>query len=308
MTVVAVATRSGAIECEHHGHVAVVGPTGDLQYSAGDPQLITYPRSANKLFQAAAMRSCGLRLPTHLLAFAASSHSGEERHQQATREILAMAGRSADDLQNTPDLPYGIDVAERYLRAGGERTRLAQNCSGKHAAMLLTCVINSWPLDRYLEPNHPLQSAIATMIATETGEPIDHVGVDGCGAPAHACSLSGLARAYGRSRVGAPTADVADAMLAFPEMVGGETRDVTQLMRALPGVLVKDGADGIMAAALPDGTGIAVKIADGAPRPRVAVLLRVLEMLGLDVGSARDHVPLPVLGWGRPVGEIRSVL
>ena len=242
------------------------------------------------------------------LALAASSHSGEDYHRAAALEILAAADRNESDLDNTPDLPYDPTVAAAYLRSGGTATSLAQNCSGKHAAMIATCVIRGWPVSGYLDPTHPLQQAISASMARAAGERIDHIGVDGCGAPAHAFSLLGLAKAFGDARREHPAATVVEAMLRHPEMVGGSGRDVTLLMRALPGVLVKDGADGVMAASLIDGTGIALKIADGAPAPRIAVLVSVLEHFGLNVDAARTAVPLLVFGHGEPVGEIRSTL
>jgi len=309
MAVVAVSTRSGLVECEYHGHVVVVGPSGRSRLTVGSPERVTYPRSANKLFQASAMLRLGLDLPTRLLALAASSHSGEDFHQRGTLDILTSAHKTHDDLENTPGLPYDEQVALDVIRTGGGPTRLAQNCSGKHAAMVATCVLQRWPVSGYLDPLHPLQKAITVELETMSGERIEHIGVDGCGAPAHALSLAGLARAYGRARVGdgfAPT--VAGAMIRYPEMVGGTRRDVTAVMRALPGVLVKDGAAGVMAASLPDGTGIALKITDGAGPPRIPVLLDVLERLGLDVTAARRVAAVPVLGHGQPVGDVHSVL
>lgn len=309
MTVIAVSTRSGLVECEHHGHVVVVDSEGSIRFSVGEPELVTYPRSANKLLQAAALMQLGLELPSRLLALAASSHSGEAFHQEGARAILALAGKGERDLDNTPSLPYDPVEASEVLRGGGGPTRIAQNCSGKHAAMVVTCVHNGWPVDNYLDPDHPLQGAITAFMEKEIGGSVDHIGVDGCGAPAHAFAMLRLAEAYGRSRIaGSVTGAIAKAMLAHPEIVGGTRRDVTLLMHSLPGVLIKDGADGVMAAALPDGTGIALKVSDGAAQPRVAVLLGVLEMLGLDVDRARMAVPLPIYGHGVPVGEIRSTL
>jgi L-asparaginase II len=309
MTVIAVSTRSGLIECEYHGSIVVRRASGAITYSVGEPQRVTYPRSANKLMQAATFVELGLQLPQRLLALAASSHSGEPFHRHGTLEILASSHRSADDLDNTPALPYDAQTAADVLRAGGEATRVAQSCSGKHAAMVATCVLRGWPVEGYLDRDHPLQEAITAAMQVAVGEPISHIGIDGCGAPAHAFSLIGLAKAYGDSRLGkSPASAVAESMLAHPEVVGGTRRDVTLLMRALPGVLIKDGVDGVMAAALSDGTGVALKVSDGAAAPRVAVLVSVLERLGLDVTAARTAVPLPILGHGRPVGDVHSTL
>ena len=309
MTVVAVATRSGMVESEYHGHVVVVNPDASVRLTIGEPGRIFYPRSTNKLMQAATMARLGLKLPARLAALSASSHSGEGFHQAAVEEILTSAGLSVDDLDNTPALPYDEAVARQVLRSGGSPTRLAQNCSGKHAAMVATCVVNGWPVAGYLANDHPLQKAITADIASMTGEVVDRIGIDGCGAPAHAFSLFGLARAYGRARSSTdPAHGIANAMIAYPEIVGGTCRDVTLMMQNLPTILIKDGADGVMAAALADGTGIALKIGDGAAPPRVAVLLHILTLLGIDVAAAAAAAPLPVFGHGQPVGHVRCVL
>ena len=227
----------------------------------------------------------------------------------AVEEILTSAGLSVDDLDNTPALPYDEAVARQVLRSGGSPTRLAQNCSGKHAAMVATCVVKGWPVAGYLANDHPLQKAITADIVSMTGEAVDRIGIDGCGAPAHAFSLFGLARAYGRARSSTdPAHGIANAMIAHPEIVGGTRLDVTLMMQNLPTILIKDGADGVMAAALADGTGIALKIGDGAAPPRVAVLLHVLTLLGIDVAAAAAAAPLPVFGHGQPVGHVRCVL
>jgi L-asparaginase II len=163
MTVVAVATRSGMVESEFHGHIVVTNPDASIRSTIGDPGRIFYPRSANKLMQAATMARLGLKLPPRLAALSASSHSGEEFHQFGAQEILDSVQCSPDDLDNTPALPYDDEIARDVLRAGGSPTRLAQNCSGKHAAMIATCVLNGWPLDGYLALDHPLQKPSPTI-------------------------------------------------------------------------------------------------------------------------------------------------
>src|SRR5690606_18106755 len=162
---------------------------------------------------------------------------------------------------------------------------LAQNCSGKHAAMLCTAALNGWSLDDYLDPAHPLQQAIAATVEDLTGQRVANVSVDGCGAPLFAVSLHGLARAAARSSTaapGTPEARVADAMRAHAEMASGSGRDVAALMRAVPGLLAKDGYEGVQIAALPDGHAVAVKIADGASRARGPVTARALALAGVD--------------------------
>lgn len=310
MTVVAEVVRSGFVESRHHGTVVGLAADGTMAFSVGDPAAPVYPRSSNKPAQAVAMLRCGLRLAPRLLAVVCASHSGHAAHLAAVREILAGAGLGPADLQNTPDWALDQEAALAMVRAGQAPAPLTQNCSGKHAGMLATCVCNGWPQTSYCDPQHPLQRSIAAVIAELAGEPIVHVGVDGCGAPAHAISLAGLAqsmRAVATAPAGTPERAVADAMRAHPDMVGGPGRDVTALMRAVPGLVAKDGAEAVYAMALPDGRALALKIDDGGGRARVPVALAALARLGVE-SAALGAVPLvPVLGHGQPVGEVRAV-
>jgi L-asparaginase II len=183
------------------------------------------------------------------------------------------------------------------------------NCSGKHAAMLRTCQVNGWPTEGYLDPAHPLQRAVLAGVEARAAERVLHVAVDGCGAPQHSLTLTGLARSYARlvTHDGAAR-QVADAMRAHPWYVGGTGRDVTRLMEGVPGLVAKDGAEGVYAAALPDGSAVAVKIADGAARARTPVLVAALRLLGAEGAILDELATTPVLGGGRPVGEVRAVL
>src|SRR5689334_7299802 len=144
------------------------------------------------------MVRCGLDLPPELLALACASHSGEPFHVEGVRRILAGAGLSEADLQTPPDYPLDDEAREVVIREGGAKSRVLMNCSGKHAAMLATCVANGWPTDTYLDPEHPLQQAIAATFADLIEEPIAVTAVDGCGAPLFSASLVGLARAFRR--------------------------------------------------------------------------------------------------------------
>lgn len=144
------------------------------------------------------MVRAGLPLDGELLSLTAASHSGEERHLAGARRILELAGVSEDALRNVPDMPFDPAVRDTWIREGRAPSRLAQNCSGKHAAMLYTCVLNDWPLEGYLDPSHPLQQAIAEIVEDLTGQRIARVTVDGCGAPLFSVSLHGLARAAAR--------------------------------------------------------------------------------------------------------------
>ena len=257
------------------------------------------------------MLRAGLDLPSELLALVCASHDGTDEHLHVARRILASAGLTEDALANTPSMPLDGPTAQRVLRDGGGPTRLQMNCSGKHSGMLATCVHNGWAHDAtYLSFDHPLQVAITETIDDLAGEPHAHVGIDGCGAPAHVMSLLGLARSFRAIASGAAGAAgdrVYAAMTEHPVLVGGAPRDVTILMQHVPGLMAKDGADGVYAAALPDGRAIAVKIADGGDRARPPVMVAALRRLGVDVSAVAPLLEQTLLGHGRPVGVVRAV-
>ncbi len=302
-------TRDGLVESIHYGSLIAVGPDGETLLEAGEPDAAFYPRSSLKPLQAVAMVRAGLKLPGNLLALTAASHSGAAMHLDGAARILEMHGLDKSALENSTDLPYGTAEREEWLRAGGKPTQLAQNCSGKHASMAATCVINGWPVQGYLHPGHPLQVLVKDTITELTGEDAAAISTDGCGTPLFAHSLRGMARAYGRMAA-ADSAEaegqVAHAMRAFPEMVAGEGRDVTAIMRTVPGLLAKDGFEGLQLIGLRNGTGVAIKISDGGDRARMPVTVRVLEELGLDGGQLAALASPPVLGGGHPVGVLRA--
>jgi L-asparaginase II len=310
LPVLAEVVRSGFVEGRHTGSVVALAPDGAPVWVVGDPDAPILPRSSNKPLQAVAMVRAGLDLPPDLLALVTASHNGERAHIDGVRRILALADLSEADLQNTPDLPLHEPSARAHLVAGGDRDRLHQNCSGKHAGMLATCVAAGWPTESYRDPDHPLQREIRRTVEELTGEPIAAVAVDGCGAPLFAVSLRGLAGAFGRlvtADPGTPERWVADAMRAHPYLVGGTGRDVTALMTWLPGCLAKDGAEGVYAAALADGAAVAVKIDDGASRARSPVLVAALRRLGATAAVLDELAETAVLGHGVPVGAVRVI-
>ncbi|MFI8499986.1 asparaginase [Streptomyces sp. NPDC085524] len=307
---VAHVTRGGMVEGIHYGSVVVLDGDGGVRSGIGDIEAACYPRSALKPVQAVAMVRAGLPLDGALLSLAMGSHSGEERHLTGTRRILELAGVTEDGLRNVPDLPYAPRVRDTWVREGRGPSPLAQNCSGKHAAMLYLCKLSGWPLETYLDPAHPLQRAISETVEELTGQRIANVTVDGCGSPLFSVSLHGLARAAARIATAAPdTAErrVADALRAHPEMASGTGRDTAELMRAVPGLLAKDGFEGVQVAALPDGRAIAVKIADGADRARIPVAAAALALAGVDPRLLARFAGEPMTGGGRPVGRIRPV-
>jgi L-asparaginase II len=315
--VLAEVVRSGFTESRHRGAVAALGGDGQLLLAAGAASEPIFPRSANKPLQAAAMLRCGLRLEGELLALAAASHSGEDFHVAGVRQILAAAGLTEEALRCPPDWPLDTGALHEHIRAGGIADRVHMNCSGKHAAMLATCVLNGWPTASYTDPGHPLQQVIRQAIAELAGEQVTAVGVDGCGAPLFAISLLGLARAF-RALVlapaGSPERAVADAMRAHPAWTSGTSRPERLLMDAVPGLLLKGGAEGVDGFALADGRAGAVKIDDGAVRARVPVTVALLRELGAGGEAGADAATLArlasgeVTGGGRVVGEVRATV
>ncbi len=304
-------TRGDVVESAHRGSIAVTAPDGGLLDSWGEPHDPLLPRSSLKPLQAVAMLRAGLSLPPPHLALACASHSAEPVHLDVVREMLADAGLTEADLQNTPDLPYDDEERDVWVAAGRAPRPLAQNCSGKHAAMLATCLVNGWDPATYLDPGHPLQRHIAATIEDLAGERVAATEVDGCGAPVVAISLAGVARAFGRvvrGAAGTPEGDVAAAMRAHPELVGGSRRDVTALMRGTAGLVAKDGAEAVYAVGLADGRAVALKIADGARRARPVVLAAVLRRLGVESSAYERLERAPVLGHGKAVGAVTAVL
>ncbi|MER5771810.1 asparaginase [Streptomyces sp. NPDC001985] len=307
--VLAEVVRSGFTEGHHRGSLVVLAADGTVELAIGDPAAPVFPRSSNKPFQAAAVLRAGLDVAGERLALAAASHSGESFHLALVRTMLDEWGLSADELRTPPDLPLDPVEAEAYLAAGKARDKITMNCSGKHAAMLAACARNGWDRAGYLDPAHPLQRLVHTVIEEAAGEPVAAVGTDGCGAPLMAIGLTGLARGF-RSLVlaapGTPERRVADAMRAHPEYVAGTRRADTWLMSEVPGTLSKMGAEAVQAVALPDGRALAFKIDDGAGRALGPVLARGLRLLGVDAPVVARIGRSPLLGGGDEVGEIRA--
>jgi L-asparaginase II len=302
--VVAEVVRNGFVESRHHGRVVGLHPDGSIAFAVGAIDEPMFPRSSVKPLQATAMLTAGWQPnDDEQIALACASHSGDGVHVDVVRRILAAVDLDVSALQNTPDLPLNQAAARELLRAGASEDALHQNCSGKHAAMLATCVANGWPIDTYRDPQHPLQIHIRSTIERLSGETVTAVAVDGCGAPLFAISLVGLARGFAAVAGG----EIADAMRAHPHLVGGTGRDVTMVMQEVAGLVAKDGAEGVYAAALPDGRAAALKIQDGAGRARLPVLIWSLQQLGVDVSAPERLRDVPVLGHGEQVGLVRNV-
>jgi L-asparaginase II len=300
--------RSGFVESVHRGSVIALDADGGVLAKVGEPDRPVFLRSAAKPLQAAAMVRAGLQLDPPNLVLAAASHSGEQAHVSRIRDLLTRNGLPESALLCPPSLPLGEIAARGVLAAGGGPARVFMNCSGKHTAMLLTCVANGWPTATYVDPAHPLQQAIRATVEQLCGEPVVAVGVDGCGAPVHAVSLTGLARAFGRlatAAEGSAERAVADAMRTHPELLGGTGRDVTKLINGIPGLIAKEGAEGVYAAALPSGRAVALKLSAGDNQARLPVLVAALRRMGEDGLVLDELAELPVLGGPAQVGAVR---
>lgn len=302
--------RGGFIESVHRASVVVTAPDGSVERVWGEATSPMFPRSSNKPMQALAMVRHGLDLRDELLALVCSSHNGEDFHRDGVRETLASAGLSEADLQNTPTLPLYEPEQQRWIREGLAPASIAQNCSGKHAGMLATCVAAGWDTTTYRELDHPLQQAIAVAVEELAGERVTATAVDGCGAPVMAISLAGLARSFGRlaaaphAEPGTPLARIATAIRNAPDYLGGTTREVTALVRETPGLVAKDGAESVVAVGLADGRGVAVKVADGGSRARMVILAGALRAIGVESSALAQLEHSPVLGHGEPVGAL----
>jgi L-asparaginase II len=304
--------RNGFVESRHYGSVVVVDPAGDVVLAHGVPDEPVLPRSTVKPVQALACLQAGAPLAGHEVAIAAGSHTGEDMHVDVVEGILARASLTVDALGCPPDWPEDEPTRHRLIRAGGRPEPVRMNCSGKHAAMLAACVANGWSTGDYLDAAHPLHRRVADLFEQLSGAPVAHAAVDGCGAPLFGLALRGLAdvfRALATAPAHTPAATVADAMRTYPEYVGGSHGHLnTLLMRSAPGVIAKGGAEGVLAAATPDGHAVAVKVIDGSPRATTAIAIAALRAAGIPMPGAAHLAGVPVLGGGQPVGEIRPTL
>ena len=320
--IVADVVRSGFVEGHHRGSVVVTAPDGSVELSVGVVDQPMFPRSSNKPMQALGMLRGGLDLDGELLALAGASHSGEPFHLDGVRRILAGVGLDESALRTPPAYPIDEQARDEWVRTGHAVDPITMNCSGKHAAMIATCVLNDWPIhddahakspdgvwgrDDYRSPEHPVQQAIRTAIEDSAGEKVSYVAVDGCGAPLLAISLAGLARSFGlfaAAAEGTLEARVANAFRTHPEYASGSRRDEAALMKAVPGLMCKAGAESVYAVGLSDGRGIAVKVEDGTPRARAVVMTATLQHLGLTNDEIDSQTRHPLYGGGIQVGSV----
>ena len=316
----AVVERNGFVESRHAGSALVLSPDGEVVRTLGDVTTPILPRSSLKPFQAVAVMSTGVSLRGEDAAIATASHSGTAGHVALVRGLLGRAGIPASMLACPPEKPSDRDTRERLARAGGGAERITMNCSGKHAAMLLACAANDWPLEGYLDPEHPVQRRILDVVERLTGERPAATAIDGCGAPVHALSLEALGRGVQRittAQASSPFAlyreasALTEAVRANGWVVAGPGRPDTIAIDRL-GVFAKHGAEGVMVMTAPDGTTVALKVLDGSGRAAPVVALRLLAAAGALAAEAVDDVveelDLRVLGGGVRVGGIRATV
>jgi L-asparaginase II len=298
--ILATVTRSGIAESLHLGHLIVLNADGSTYLSKGSPELPIFPRSAVKSLQASAMLKAGLTFSDEELAIICASHSGSQSHIDLVIKMLEKRNIAISALQNTADKPLG----EKEKIAWGEKSpsQLAQNCSGKHAGMLITCKQNGWDMATYLDMNHPLQIAIKNEIEELAGEKVSAVSIDGCGAPLFALSLIGLARSISNlvKSNEAVHKQIVTACTTYPELVAGEGRLTTRMMKAVPGLFMKEGAEGIEVCALADGRVIAIKIVDGSWRPVAPIIMEIFKRWGV----VMPDESVKIYGGGSVIGEV----
>jgi L-asparaginase II len=286
--------RGGRMESQHLGHGVVCDETGQIVQAWGDPDAIIFPRSSCKMIQALPLIESGaadaVGLTEKQLALSCASHQGAYIHTDAVRDWLAELNLGEDDLRCGPQKPADKEVYHDMIRAGETPCQMHNNCSGKHSGFL-TLNKHIGGGAEYIDAAHPVQIAIKEAIEDTTGEASPGYGIDGCSAPNYATSVTGLARsmaffasAHDQSGARAVAATrLVDAMRTYPEMVAGETRACTELMRAMDGkVAIKTGADGVFIAIIPEKKlGVALKIADGATRGSECAIAAILIQLGV---------------------------
>jgi L-asparaginase II len=305
--------RSGLEESVHAGDLAVVRTNGEMVAWTGDPDLVLFARSSMKPVQAAVSLSLApFDFSPAEVAIMCASHNAEPVHVAAVRSVLTRGGVAESALQCPPVRPWDEDSAA----AAPQRLAINSDCSGKHAGMLSACADQGWPLETYRVPGHPFQQRVLRAVLLGSGLSSVHVGVDGCGVPVHGMPLRAVALIY--ARLGAPEAwkdlgqqvrQATQAMAAQPYLVAGRNRVDTALMQAAPGVLAKAGAEGLLCATVPElGLGIAVKVRDGTHRASGPAMIHALGSLGVlgedAVAALGSFARPPVLGGGRPVGEL----
>lgn len=311
------ATRAGVVESRHIGSAVLVDPDGTIQESLGAPHRPVFPRSTLKPFQAIASLRSGALISGDAVALACGSHNGSRPHQEIAADVLSSEQLDESYLRCPAAYPARERDLVDHLEAGRGKTPLAFNCSGKHAAFLAATRTQGWRLATYADPKHPMQQAVMQVIEDYCAETPAVVGTDGCGAPAPAISLTGLARGFSAIASATSRRDaevhaftVNQAMLDYPWAVHGRGESNTVVMEEL-GLLAKLGAEGVLAVGAPDGTAVAVKTLDGSQRANTLVALSLLaahDVIDVDaLGAVLKKIIKPITGGlaDTPVGSVR---
>lgn len=284
---VAEVTRGGLVESRHRGIAVLTGPDGKAVAQLGNAKRLIYPRSAIKPLQTVAMMRAGMHLSGAELAITAASHRATSGHIELVRAVLAKGGLSEDALQ----CPDGISF----------------NCSGKHAGFLAAAVANGWSTADYLSLEHPIQKLVVDVLEEFSGEKILHSTVDGCGAPLHAMTVEGVARAIGK--LTATETELVDALTSNGWVISNQGVADAILLDA--GFVAKNGAEGVFVVGSRDGHGLSIKIADGNLRAAPLIAIKLLHENGLlqeaHYRELLSALAVPSLGGGKPVGELRAL-
>jgi len=316
--------RGDLLESMHQGHAVVCDEAGQIIDAWGDPETVIYSRSSCKMIQALPLVESGAAdaygLTEKQLALSCASHNGSAIHVEAVNAWMKDIGLGESDFRCGPQVPGDVDVRNALIRADEKPCRIHNNCSGKHSGFLtLTQHLKAGP--DYTHIDHPVQQACKAAFEETTQETSPTYGIDGCSAPNFAGTVHGLARSmafYASAHTRSDTrsnaaARLASAMMAYPEMVAGETRACTNLMRAMNGkVAVKTGAEGVFIAIIPEKRiGVALKITDGATRASEAAIAAILVKLGvLDPAhpTAKSLMAPDIRNWdGLVIGRINPV-
>ena len=312
--------RGPFLESVHSGHAVICDDTGEIAQAWGDPDRIVLSRSSCKMIQALPLVTSGAAdeagLGPEHLALACASHQGDPIHTSRVAAWLDALGLSDDDLRCGAHMPYGRDTEIALLRAHEAPCQMHNNCSGKHSGFL-TLNRHLGGTSEYVDPSHPVQRAVLEAFERVTGETSPGYGIDGCSAPNFAGSLHGMARAmahFAAAPDDSAEARLHQAMRLHPDLVAGETRACTELMRAMNGrVALKTGAEGFFIAILPDQKrGVALKAACGTTRAAECAITAILVKLGaLDANhpTAMKYMNAAIMNRaGIQTGVMKSVL
>lgn len=280
--------RGPFLESIHQGHAVVCDDTGQIVHAWGDPEAVVLPRSSSKMIQALPLIESGAAaahgLTSEHLALACASHNGAAIHTDRVQAWLDHIGKGDGDFRCGPQIPDDTDARNGLVKTDQSPCQYHNNCSGKHAGFL-TLAKHLGAGAEYIDPNHPVQQACLEAFERTTVEKSPGFGIDGCSAPNYASTLHGMARAmahFAAADADSPEGQLRHAMGQHPDLVAGEGRACTRLMRAMDGkVAIKTGAEGFFVAILPEQRmGVALKISDGATRASECATAQILVKLG----------------------------